>query len=420
MSLSAIVAVVVLPLTLHEVARLRRQGDLECAWWFPLALVVLFALSLPLLITDAYIRFVERPYGGVFFATWITGAWRTLGVLLLAWWFYGRRRLCRLARVRLRSPDVPTGQFKLCMTTLTWLVVLDCASFLFQANMFRPFVVTSGVSSDGTLRAIVIALPSFRSASTKVVLEPNRILPVRARGLGSAWPGVPDEPDVFWSADGRIVSVWAQAKPLFAYDLGAKREMSVPGEAYKIPLPNPLGLADRPGRARALVQAGLPGDVLLRTAILEDDLPVVKALIEAGVSAGAPGRFGGRPMDWAVMETCKPGIVRYLLECGAGVNETDRYGVAPLYGAVAKGCVEVVRVLLEHGAAMDQPNSDGFSPLMIAAWHGHKDVVAVLLAHGADAGMKNKKGETALDVAKQRNHPEVVEVLSAQSGGQDP
>ncbi|MGF6599717.1 ankyrin repeat protein [Paraburkholderia sp. GAS448] len=103
-------------------------------------------------------------------------------------------------------------------------------------------------------------------------------------------------------------------------------------------------------------------------------------------------------------------IVKILIEKGAEVNKK---GWAPLHYAAANGNDEIVKLLLDHSAYVDAGSPNGTTPLMMAARGGHVSTVKLLLDNGADMNVKNQIGMTALDFAKQYKEPDVIEGLTA-------
>ncbi|XP_040834009.1 protein phosphatase 1 regulatory subunit 12C isoform X1 [Ochotona curzoniae] len=59
-------------------------------------------------------------------------------------------------------------------------------------------------------------------------------------------------------------------------------------------------------------------------------------------------------------------VVRFLVEQGATVNQADNEGWTPLHVAASCGCLDIARYLLSHGANIAAVNSDGDLPLDLA------------------------------------------------------
>jgi cytohesin len=134
----------------------------------------------------------------------------------------------------------------------------------------------------------------------------------------------------------------------------------------------------------------------LVSAITAADVPVVKALLEAGAPmdklreeddtallAAVAGAAGGS--DDAVR------VVRVLLEHGANPNKRGRDGRTALFAAAEQGSEAVVTLLVAKGARVDDA-VDGMTPLEIADTRGSDGVVKLLKARGAHVrASKSKK-----------------------------
>lgn len=139
-------------------------------------------------------------------------------------------------------------------------------------------------------------------------------------------------------------------------------------------------------------------DRLLR-AVSQRNVPVLKALLERGVSPNAPNSFRTPPLTEAVsrgqdaLET-----VRLLLEHGARVDAADVQGRTALmaasnsyieafgaYGSGQDGMVRIIELLLTHGADVNQRTPAGETALdgAMRLGGGHARIVRALLNHGA-------------------------------------
>jgi len=115
-----------------------------------------------------------------------------------------------------------------------------------------------------------------------------------------------------------------------------------------------------------------------------DDLPLLKALIDAGADPNIPNADGTTPlMAAAGVGIDAPGedagseeeaikTVNYLLELGADINATNKLGETAMHGAAYKGVAKVIRLLNARGAdpaVWNRKNSNGWTPLLIAQGH---------------------------------------------------
>ena len=83
-----------------------------------------------------------------------------------------------------------------------------------------------------------------------------------------------------------------------------------------------------------------------------------------------------------------------------------------LYGACARGYVDIARLLLRRKAnPNDNGHQNGWSPITAAAANGYLDVVKLLLSSGVDIESRDHNNNTALYVASALNKPDMVRFL---------
>ncbi len=104
-------------------------------------------------------------------------------------------------------------------------------------------------------------------------------------------------------------------------------------------------------------------------------------------------------------------IVRLLIELGAEVNDEDRIlydNETPLAIAASKGNLEMVKLLIDVGAIVNIPLKDPeyWTPLMCAVSSENLDVVKFLIETGADVNEIRDGGNFALRIAAQCNSQE--------------
>lgn len=210
----------------------------------------------------------------------------------------------------------------------------------------------------------------------------------------------------------------------------------------------------------------------LEHAIIADDMQVVKLLVEAAHPqlVGSSGSCYGFNAVYLAAATCRPAILKFLLDAGANsrdlytptkarsalvaairaykppgapsapaetassegkrnhaaatcvrmlldcqyapVNLLDkRSGCGALHLAAQSGWVEAVQVLLQHGASVTLSDSQGDLPLHPAATAGHSSVVELLLDANADVNALNLAGNTALHRAAKAGQTAAVQLL---------
>lgn len=139
----------------------------------------------------------------------------------------------------------------------------------------------------------------------------------------------------------------------------------------------------------------------LMLAVLQGDLDIIKAIIEAGADINAQSNGGMT----ALMEAASWGhadIAKLLIEAGANINARNTEGsTALLYAAGNRRAADVVKILVNAGANLDLRVGQGETALMYAAVGCWIDRVKLFIAAGADQTIKDKQGRTAADIAKQ-------------------
>jgi len=173
-----------------------------------------------------------------------------------------------------------------------------------------------------------------------------------------------------------------------------------PNYGYNLPGPVPTGAIDgldlvrmlvarganvnarqtkepRDGNRNMLNRIGATPFLLAAKAV---DVPLMRALLEAGADPSLPNADGTTPLMvaagvgiWAPGES--PGTeeealaaVQLLLEVGGGrVTDVDANGNTVLHGAVLRGgSIPLVKLLAARGASLDVKNDKGWTPLTIA------------------------------------------------------
>lgn len=150
-------------------------------------------------------------------------------------------------------------------------------------------------------------------------------------------------------------------------------------------------------------------------AVRAGDEAAVALLVEAGVEADTPGRFGLTPIMIAAVRD-DAAIVGTLLAAGVDIERVSDSGESALHLAADFGGPATVETLLAGGASIDQPNDERRqqTPLMGAVARGRLDIVDVLLAAGADPSALDSGFRSVLHYANDSGDPAaVVERLMA-------
>ncbi|MBI3864159.1 MAG: ankyrin repeat domain-containing protein [Planctomycetia bacterium] len=179
---------------------------------------------------------------------------------------------------------------------------------------------------------------------------------------------------------------------------------------------------------RALLEMGADvettstGDTALHTAVLWDQLEIVRLLLDAGanpnaqdvdqctplmlartsecvdllLAAGARVDFADQTGAEVVHHHSDPEILSRLQEAGAGLNPHEPSMPTVLHRAAETGDLPLARYLLQGGADVNGATVWGLTPLMSAAERGHVGVMELLLSAGADIDATDETGRTAL------------------------
>lgn len=105
-------------------------------------------------------------------------------------------------------------------------------------------------------------------------------------------------------------------------------------------------------------------------------------------------------------------MIKFLLESGININHTNDCGNTALMWASFIGNLEVVTFLIEKGANIDHQNNCGYNSLMWAIKNGHFNVSKFLIDSGADIDLSSNKGVTAKYLARIKKRISILEYLN--------
>lgn len=158
------------------------------------------------------------------------------------------------------------------------------------------------------------------------------------------------------------------------------------------------------------VDPGL-GETELMAAVGKHQLANVETLLRAGVPPGTPDANRITPLCAAV-EHNDPAMMKLLLGAGADPNSWPTN--APIWAAVIRGSVRAVEILLEAKAKLDPISKSGATLLHKAAEFGHDAVARRLLDAGMPVNVLDESGNTPLHYASRGGN--TVCVLLMQRG----
>ena len=107
------------------------------------------------------------------------------------------------------------------------------------------------------------------------------------------------------------------------------------------------------------------GKAALHLAIMDDNIPVVKLLLQMGASVNQPDIQGKTPLMCAV-ERQNPTLLTILIRAGADVNMVDSQGRSALHLSASKTSVPMVRILLDAGSDTSVKATTGKLPIDLA------------------------------------------------------
>ena len=155
--------------------------------------------------------------------------------------------------------------------------------------------------------------------------------------------------------------------------------------------------------------------VELFTAVMDDDIPKLKLLVDAKVDLNVRSAKDITPLMAATIMNHKEDV-RILLDANADVNAKDHIGwTALIHLASANGDPELGDALIKAHADINARGRYGTTALIMAALKGNMDLTKTLVDAGADLNAEAETtGEqrfTALNAAEREGHKEVAEFL---------
>lgn len=142
---------------------------------------------------------------------------------------------------------------------------------------------------------------------------------------------------------------------------------------------------------------------ILRVSIQENNLTIIRYLLEKGIS---PNTI----LDGACYYK-KDEVVQFALDAGADVNITDSFGNTLLWSTSES----IMRLLIAKGVNVNKRNKAGYTAIMRAAQLGDLDIVRFLMSIGAQ--VTNRDYAILLDEYNrvpdfQSNKPELYEIMN--------
>lgn len=151
----------------------------------------------------------------------------------------------------------------------------------------------------------------------------------------------------------------------------------------------------------------------LHLACKEDNLDIVKLLIEKGANIDVKDNCGNAPIHLAAQNIGSFKCVQYLVDMGADINVTNVNDESVLFSAVLHGNCECARFLLDKCPSLISKRSDnGTSISMFAAVRGHYECLELFFDRGCDVNERDLNQYTILHHAVcQTTTPEVIHLV---------
>lgn len=168
-------------------------------------------------------------------------------------------------------------------------------------------------------------------------------------------------------------------------------------------------LCEQPGINLDITSKNKEESALARAVRREDNLDMVKVLVEAGADPDMRCKYGYSHLHRAA-EYDQLDVVKYLQSKGAWISTQDNGLTTPLWLAANYGKLEMVKYLASQGANLDEPRAWlGYHPLNAAVAEANVDVVKFLIEQGADIdkqceshGARDNVSRSNLEIARER------------------
>ncbi|VDK20228.1 unnamed protein product [Taenia asiatica] len=174
-------------------------------------------------------------------------------------------------------------------------------------------------------------------------------------------------------------------------------------------------------------RASMDGRNPLRSAALNNNVPLVKLLMALGADPDQQDSCGRTTLSVVVLEglvkmakvllftptACNKGGGKKQPHASMGANPliADDEGRFPLHIAAWQGDLALVHLLLQVGTPVDVRDKENRTPLHSAAWQNHAKTCNALIELGANINAVCSQGASALCIAAQEGHTAVCEVL---------
>ena len=147
-------------------------------------------------------------------------------------------------------------------------------------------------------------------------------------------------------------------------------------------------------------------------ACMDSNIPMLKKLLELGISPDLTNDHGHTPMHYCAQQGSAEGI-SILLAAGASPDAQDADGDTPLmFIPQTQVSPQCLRLLAKASKNINLGNRSGMTALLYAAQCGnYPEYIRILLEAGADPQARTPGGEAPYDLAMARNRPDLAALL---------
>lgn len=152
------------------------------------------------------------------------------------------------------------------------------------------------------------------------------------------------------------------------------------------------------------------GRTLLVQACIDNNLPLVKALLKAGANPNPPASFNMSPLGIAIDGRFSE-IAVALIQAGANTQIQNGLGATPLILASTNGDIAVVRALIQAKANVNALDNIKNSALCWAINRGHTNIAIELINANTNVNNPNMMHDTPLNYAVCSDNETIVDTL---------
>jgi ankyrin repeat protein len=126
--------------------------------------------------------------------------------------------------------------------------------------------------------------------------------------------------------------------------------------------------------------------------------------------------LGSSPLHYAVLGNNRP-VAKLLLQHGLSADETNDLLQTPLHWSVQVRGSSMAKLLVSSGASIEQKDKDGNTALHWAVEHHNRKAVRYLLSVSADPHAPNNQSSTPLHLAQAQRSSRMISILAGPNGG---